>query len=203
MLRYALLHVVSGGAQHERWGNKPYDNLKMSTGPRLKCQQNLSCSGGGSFFKFPYNKGSRLCPPGIMIYFYLEGWKTVNYFKKMIGCAWFVICFFLYNVQVYGTILIEGNAGKDASESFTFPLGPHAVGRNSFYVGADPSGSGASGEYGLSLLLNGEHSFLPLTFKVITLNGKQVDPNPLFDKKIKHMAVRRISHIVEVTDEFI
>ncbi len=106
---------------------------------------------------------------------------------------WF-FCFLLWSSPVFPGVLIQGDAGKGAATTFTFPVLPHVAsyGGESFFVGAHPDGTVNTNEWAISYL--GRHAtvFSPLAPETVSLNGSSQN-NPLHNQKIKFLSLLQIS----------
>jgi len=116
--------------------------------------------------------------------------NCLNHKIKKIFSVFVFSC--LLSTPATQTKLLEGNAGEDATESFTFAVRDYgfAFDGGRLYVGAHPNPTTdvETGEYALSSFDRGGEKFIPLTVEQAKVNYNDTD-NPLYNQKISFLTM--------------
>lgn len=109
-----------------------------------------------------------------------------------------LLCALTATSCLHAKILLKGDDGAAATETFSFPIQEHATDalRSHFFVAAAPDQAGNSGTFAVAARSNSQphpdvinsDSFAGITPENVTLNG-MLQANPLFDKGVKHLSL--------------
>ena len=126
--------------------------------------------------------------------------KQVQRLKKFLAGALF---FCLFTITTVKAELMQGDAGQEASETFTFSVRDYVLNSNgsAFYVGAHPSSTTSSEQYAISVVSRNKNIFTPLAPQEAIINYQETSANPLFDNKIAFLKLLGTYPLVVPADD--